>query len=58
VRLSAHAVTTLGEFVDAVATEPAMAAPAIKAAITLMFFMTMMLLYFPVIFLLDRWEKV
>jgi hypothetical protein len=44
--------------VDAVATEPAMAAPAIKAAITLMFFITMMLPYFPVRFLLDQWEKV
>ena len=58
VRLSTHAFTTLDELVDAVATEPAMAAPAIKAAMTLMFFMTMMLPYFPVIFLLDRWEKV
>jgi hypothetical protein len=58
VRLSAHAFTTLGEFVEAVATEPAMAAPAIKAAITLMFFITMMLPYFPVRFLLDQWEKV
>ena len=57
-RLSAHAFTTLIEFVEAVATEPAMAAPAIKAAITLAFFITMMLPYFPVRFLLDQWEKV
>jgi hypothetical protein len=58
VRLSAHAFTTLGEFVDAVATDPAMAAPAIKAAMTLMFFMSTMLPYFPVIILSVVWEKV
>jgi hypothetical protein len=49
VRLSAHTFTVLVEFVAAVATEPAMAAPAIKAAITLKFFMTPILPYFPVI---------
>lgn len=58
VRLSAHAFTTVGEFVAAVATEPAMAAPAIKAAMTLMFFMSTMLPYFPVITLSVVWEKV
>ena len=58
VRLSAHTLTTLVEFVAAVATEPAMAAPAIKAAITFMFFMAIMLPYFSVIFLLEQCEKV
>jgi hypothetical protein len=43
VRLSAHALTTLVGLVDAVATDPAIAAPATKAAITLMFFMDGML---------------
>jgi hypothetical protein len=43
VRLSAQTLRTLVEFVEAVATDPAMAAPATKAAITLMFFMDGML---------------
>jgi hypothetical protein len=36
-------LTTLVGLVDAVATDPAIAAPATKAAITLMFFMDGML---------------
>ena len=53
VRLSAHALRVpVGEVIAAVATEPASAAPAINAPITLTFFICKILPYIPESFLL------
>jgi hypothetical protein len=59
VRLSAHALSVpVGEVIAAVATEPASAAPAMNAPITLMFFICKILPYFPESFLLSILEKI